>query len=180
MKALFIFDKRNFHAGSAQIEEEEILAVDRVDDTGKTEGGFCAPADDRHGNACSHVDTLQEGSTVYSIPYCSSGDSQNLLYLLDFNNMRIYSQAFQRTLLCFFRQETRLLCHAFRKADGFLFLINEFIGSLLSNLHDDEADRVGTQINNSYTVHKISFYSEAAEYMPRTSCILIYFTTDMP
>ena len=142
MDAFFVFDKGDLYAGPAQIEEEEILLIDGVADAGKAERGLGLAADDRHGDACRHADALQEGSPVDGIPDGGCRDSEYLFDLLHFDDMGVNRKALERTLLCFLCQKTGGESHPLRQTDRFLFLINQFVSAVLSDLHDDETDRV--------------------------------------
>lgn len=64
MDAPLVAHQRNFHAGTAQIEEKEIFLIDGMNDTGKAKAGFLTAADDRHGNAGRCADPLEEGGAV--------------------------------------------------------------------------------------------------------------------
>lgn len=64
-------------------------------------------------------------------------------YFLHGHDMGVHGKALQRPLLGLFRELPGIEGHAFCQADGFLFLIDQFVRTVGSNLHDDKADGVG-------------------------------------
>ena len=138
-----VFDQGNFYAGAAQIKEEEILSVNGVGYAGKSQGRFGFSADNGHGNAGIETDPFQEGSAVHCISDGGGGYSQHFFYFLHGHDMGVHGKALQCPLLGFFRELPGIEGHAFRQADGFLFLIDQFVRTVGSNLHDDKADGVG-------------------------------------
>ena len=71
--------------------------------------------------------------------------------------MGIDRKAAQRPLLRFFRELAGLQGHALSQADRFLFLIHQFVRTVGANLHDDKPDGIGTQVDDCYTFHSVSF-----------------------
>ena len=140
MHPFLVFNQGNFYAGAAQIKEKEILPVNGVGHAGKSQGRFCFSADNGHGNAGVEADPFQEGGSVYRI---SDGYSQHFFYFLHGHDMGVHGKALQCPLLGFFCELPGIEGHAFCQADGFLFLIDQFVRTVGSNLHDDKADGVG-------------------------------------
>ena len=56
--------------------------------------------------------------------------------------MGVDGKTVEGPLLRFLCQKARGERHPFRQADRFLFLIDQFVSAVLSDLHDDEADGV--------------------------------------
>jgi len=138
-----VFDQGNFYAGAAQVKEEEILPVNGMGHAGKAQGCFGFSADNGHGNTGSEADPFQEGGTVHCIPDGGGGYGQHFFYFLHGHDMGVHGKALQCPLLGFFRELPGIEGHAFCQADGFLFLIDQFVRTVGSNLHDDKADGVG-------------------------------------
>ena len=89
MDAFFAFDEGNLYACSAKIEEEEILLIDGMADTGKAKRSLGLATDDRHGDAGRHADALQERSPVDGISDGCRRDSEYLFDLLHFDDMGV-------------------------------------------------------------------------------------------
>ena len=142
MDAFFVFDEGDLYARPAQIEEEEILLIDGMADTRKAKRSLGLATDDRHGDAGRHADALQERSPVDGISDGCRRDSEYLFDLLHFDDMGVDGKTVEGPLLRFLCQKARGERHPLRQADRFLFLIDQFISAVLSDLHDDEADGV--------------------------------------
>ena len=143
-----------------------------MNDAGKAQGRFCFSADNGHGNAGGEAYSFQEGCAVHRIPDSGGGYSQYFLHLLHGNDMGIYGKTFQRPLLCFFRELPGIQRHAFGETDGFLFLVHQFVGTVGSNLHDNKADGVGTQVDDCYSFHGISFCRQPVRMQGKDSACL--------
>ncbi len=76
----------------------------------------------------------------------------------DPRRMSIDLQAVQRPALSCFREHAVVLGHALGKTDGLFLLINEFVGAGGGDLHDDESDGIGTEIDDGNTFHGQSLF----------------------
>ena len=123
--------------------------------SGKTECSFLLPADNRHGNIGSGMNTLQERRTVAGCSYGSRGNCKCLCHLVNFGKMCIYLETVNCTVLCGIRKKRRIIAHSFRQADRTFFLIYELINSFGADRDDDEADGIGAKINDSDAVHNL-------------------------
>lgn len=83
----------------------------------KTECSFLLPADNRHGNIGSGMDSLQERRTVAGCSYGSRGNCKCLCHLVNFGKMCIYLETVNCTVLCGIRKKWRIIAHSFRQAD---------------------------------------------------------------
>lgn len=157
VKALLAADEGDLHAGAAQIEEEKVALVDRVNDAGKSEARFFAAADDRHGDTRQRADPLQEGCAVSGGADSRGGDGEDLRHVKDFGRVGVDFQARQRPLLRRLREHETVSRHAFGETNGFLFLIDQLVRAGSRDLHDNKADGIGTEINNGDAFHGILF-----------------------
>ncbi len=154
--ASLVFHQSDFYAGTAQVEEEEIFLINGVDDTGKSQGRFGFAADDGHGDAGGEAHPFQEGGAVYGIAHGGGGDGEDFLDVLHFDDVGVDGKATECPLLRFFGEDAGGEGHAFGKTDGFLFLVDELVGAVFSDLHDDEADGVGAKVNDGDAFHRFS------------------------
>jgi len=147
MNGFAIADQGHFDAGTAQVKDEEIFHGNGVDDAEITQVRFAFAADDFHRDARFRIDALQEGFAVAGIADGCCRDSPAFMDVHDFHDVFIDVQAGQGPLHPFFADDPGL-AQAVAQADGFLFLVEQGIGLVVGNLHDDKADGVRAHVDD--------------------------------
>ena len=78
-----------FHAGTAQVEEDEILGVNRIDDAQVAQVGFPFTCNNFHGNACFSVNALEKRGAVFGVTHCRRSYSQTIVYVADVHHVLV-------------------------------------------------------------------------------------------